>query len=361
MKKLNNKVRERIMKEALKKALGVAAVVLGTLVTACNESESEPEPKTDFVLCGCEETEHWDTCECGADDGKCACTVIESKTLANGIRVYRGDGVAGEQMDATAVNVQNGWNGLDADDAVLMNGKVERIIVVSGANGLDAAGAKWIVKLSATQDVAAVTAALKGYLDTQIDPLCVCVEKNHLGVGETCECDGLRDCGLQVYGQVAGIPIYRNGEVSDTDMVAGIESIMAGYADVVESYKLNIDGKIREIHVVPTSVSNNSVVGEDGLYILTIRHNRLISAITNQFSDVATSLLSQDRVLGSIILTSGVVSEMNSNIKNLALDNKRVGHPLAQSPKFLESKIIKVQNRMVTRIVAGSRNHVRMG
>ncbi|MDR1074020.1 MAG: hypothetical protein LBL45_10165 [Treponema sp.] len=45
-----------------------------------------------------------------------------------------------------------------------------------GAGGLEAAGAKWIVKLSATQDAV----ALNDYLDTQIDRvLCECVEQEH--------------------------------------------------------------------------------------------------------------------------------------------------------------------------------------
>ncbi|MDR1216937.1 MAG: hypothetical protein LBK25_09665 [Treponema sp.] len=293
MKKINNKVREGIMvkKAALKKALGVAVVVLGTLVTACSESESEPkpQPQPDPNPCEClPGQEHWDACECGADEGECDCTVIDYKTLTNGIRVYRGDGVMGEQMDAAVVNVQNGWDGLDAGDAALMDDKVERIIIVSGANGLDAVDAKWVVKLGATQDAAAVTTALKNYLDTQIDPLCVCVEKNHLGIGETCECDGLRDCecGLQVYGTLgdaANTPIYRSGDVSDTDMATAVANAQSAYQLLDSIDKLELNGKIHEMRIMS---GGGYTYVDDGKLILSIVYNMSVGAIKTRFTRI---------------------------------------------------------------------------
>jgi hypothetical protein len=201
------------------------------------EPDPELEPDPDPVLCDCPpEQEHWDACECGADERKCECTVIEYKTLMNGIHVYRGDDVTGAQMDAAFANIQGGWNELGMGDAALMNAKVELVRVVSGANGLEASltqgmEAKWIVKLDATQDAAAVTTTLKDYLDTQINPLCVCATmnpkgKNHLGIGENC------DCGLQVYGYLgdaANTPIYRSGDVSDTDMATAVADAQNAY------------------------------------------------------------------------------------------------------------------------------------
>ncbi|MDR1218937.1 MAG: hypothetical protein LBK73_04930 [Treponema sp.] len=214
-------------------AIGMAAIVLGTIVAACDNAERVP------VLCGCVEKEQWDVCKCGTDEGKCDCAVIEYKTLTNGIRVYRSDaGVTGAQMDAAVMNVQNGWDGLDADDAEVMNGKVEKVVVVSGANGLEAAGEKWIVTVGATQDASAVTTTLKDYLDTQIDPLYACATmnpngKNHLGIGENCDCDGREcDCGLQVYGYLgdaANTPIYRSGDVSDEQMAAAVANAQSAY------------------------------------------------------------------------------------------------------------------------------------
>jgi hypothetical protein len=263
--------------------------VLGTIVTACSESESEPEPKP--VLCECAEKEHWDECDCGADEGKCDCTVIEYKTLTNGIRVYRDTGVTGAQMDAAVVNVQNGWDGLGAGDAALMKDKVERIIVVSGMNGLEAADAKWVVKLGVTQDAATVTTALKGYLDTQIDPLCVCVEKNHLGIGETCDCNGLRDCecGLQVYGTLGdGTPIYRNGDVNDEQMAMAVANAQSAYNGLVARDIENLVGKIDEIHIM--DYQNYFYRSVNGNLVLGIKHDRTISSMQDRFGIIADGL-----------------------------------------------------------------------
>ncbi|MDR1216715.1 MAG: hypothetical protein LBK25_08535 [Treponema sp.] len=495
MKKLNNKVWERIMvkKVMLKKVLGIAAVMLGTLVTACSESESEPEPKPvlcecvekehwdgcdcpadagkcdctvieyktltngirvyrgdgvmgeqmdaavvnvqngwdgldtgdaalmngkieriiivsgangleaadakwvvklgatqdaaaitavlknyldtqiDPVLCECEETEHWDVCDCGAGEEQCACTVIEYKTLTNEIRVYRGDGVPGEQMDAAVVNVQNGWTGLDAGDAALIQDKVERIIVVSGANGLEAADAKWVVKLGATQDAAAVTAALKNYLDTQIDPLCVCVEKNHLGIGETCECDGLRDCdcGLQVYGTLgdaANTPIYRSGDVSDTDMATAVANAQSAYNMLDDGSIMLLNGKINEIHIIPsTEGSAYFYKNVGGQLILGFQSHRSVNVMVNQMVRVSSGALeatiSQVQANNSVQLASFMPAslDMKHDMKfNFGKNQTRVVPSLAQSPKSLESKIISARNRLAKHIVAGSRNHVHM-
>ncbi|MDR1215446.1 MAG: hypothetical protein LBK25_02080 [Treponema sp.] len=431
MKKTNNEVREGIMvkKAALKKALGLAALVLGTLVTACSDSESEPEPKPvlceclekehweacdcpadagkcdctvieyktltngirvyrdvgvtgeqmdaavvnvqngwdgldagdaalikdkgeriivvsgangleaadakwvvklgatqdaaaitaalknyldtqiDPVLCECEETEHWEACACGVGEEQCACTVIEYKTLANDIRVYRGDGVPGEQMDAAVVNVQNGWDGLDAGDAALVQDKIERIIVVSGANGLEAADAKWVVKLGATQDAAAVTAALKNYLDTQIDPLCVCVEKNHLGIGETCECAGLRDCecGLQVYGTLgdaANTPIYRSGDVSDDDMATAVANAQSAYQMLDAEQVIFLNGKINEIHILLATDTPVSHYEQNGKYVVEFRYDVPAGPMKNRLGIIGSLEIARSQSNNAIRLAS---------------------------------------------------------
>jgi hypothetical protein len=75
------------------------------------------------------------------------------------------------------------------------------------------------------------------------------------------------------------------------------------------------------------------------------------------------SFMSQVHPLRGALLAATSMSEMNRNMKNLTLDmtKTRVGLPPAQSPKYLESKLISARNRLVTRVVAGSRNHVHMG
>ncbi|MDR1220234.1 MAG: hypothetical protein LBK73_11600 [Treponema sp.] len=41
------------------------------------------DTQIDPVLCECMEQEHWDVCECDADEGLCDCTVIDGRNKQN--------------------------------------------------------------------------------------------------------------------------------------------------------------------------------------------------------------------------------------------------------------------------------------
>jgi hypothetical protein len=79
---------------------------------------------------------------------------------------------------------------------------------------------------------------------------CTCNDKNHLGVGESCGCLGLGcNCGLQVYGTVEGIPIYRKGAVND--MAAAITKVQGAYTGLSPEIKPSFIVKIKEVRIVP--------------------------------------------------------------------------------------------------------------
>ncbi|MDR1074077.1 MAG: hypothetical protein LBL45_10460, partial [Treponema sp.] len=109
-----------------------------------------------------------------------------------------------------------------------------------------------------------------------------------------------------------------------------------------------------------------SYTNENGKLIYRSRDNRTPNQIRNLLGDIASGYLqpviTQDQDLRVTSLASGSMSGMNRNMKNLTLDSNqtRVGLPLAQSPKHLESKLIRAQNRLATRVVVGGRNHSRI-
>ena len=81
---------------------------------------------------------------------------------------------------------------------------------------------------------------------------CDCNPKDHLGVGETCNCGASQPCGctLKVYGKLGDvIPIYRKGNVTDEQMTAAVETIQAAGADA-----LNNDFLVSEFQGIVNSI-----------------------------------------------------------------------------------------------------------
>jgi len=99
--------------------------------------------------------------------------------------------------------------------------------------------------------VAIITLALAGCKDDPPDPkVCTCNPKAHLGIGETCECGGTdcTSCGLQIYGTVGGVNIYRKGIVST--MSEAVTKVENAYDSWTFGYKSVFSEKIGRIIIV---------------------------------------------------------------------------------------------------------------
>ena len=87
------------------------------------------------------------------------------------------------------------------------------------------------------------------------DPkLCECLDNEHLGVNEDCNCGAdanLCDCTLQEYAKIGGvIPVYRNGTISSEDMASAIQKIKTIYGHPnLSDYLDAFCNKVDIIHV----------------------------------------------------------------------------------------------------------------
>ena len=117
----------------------------------------------------------------------------------------------------------------------------------------------------------ALAASCKSPTDTP-DTVCACPDKDHLGIGEKC-CNGTDcTCELKVYGTIIDnsgnvIPIYRNGNVTDTQMATATENAIQAYSDLTIYHKMQGDGKLKELHIVPEGEYGCDSVG-NGQYVL---------------------------------------------------------------------------------------------
>ena len=118
------------------------------------------------------------------------------------------------------------------------------------------------------------------------DPVCECEDKEHLGVGENC-CDikGC-ECVQKVYGTVAGIPIYREGNVSAGDMGDAVIVVNIIYEEaLVPNQKTSFVDKITEIRIKTTKgMSKNGT-------ILTIGYNEEVSELIKYIEGIANGTI----------------------------------------------------------------------
>ena len=127
------------------------------------------------------------------------------------------------------------------------------------------------------------------------DPVCECTDKEHLGIGETC-CD-LEDCTctLRVYGEINDntygnhFKIYRNGDVTDAEMATAAANIIAGYGNLAEGQKIDLAGKIDEVHVITDP--NYTYTNTDGKLIAGIKFDRSQSQIRNRFASISDGIV----------------------------------------------------------------------
>jgi hypothetical protein len=131
---------------------------------------------------------------------------------------------------------------------------------------------------------------------------------------------------------------------------------------------IDLNDKINEIHIIPStegSVYFDKNVG--GQLILGFQSHRNSIVMRSLMGLVASGALeatvSQVQTSNAVQLDSFMPTSfgMKHDMKfNFGKNQTGVGLPLAQSPKSLESKLIRAQNRLATRVVADSRNHVHM-
>ena len=120
------------------------------------------------------------------------------------------------------------------------------------------------------------------------DPICECVEKEHLGVGEKC-CNGTDcDCTLKVYGVLSDIEnnkfnIYRSGNIIETQMTAAVTNVQAGYDLLDNLQKNSLLNKLFAIHIVPESEWGCDSVG-NGQYVIKFGYNLTPGNIRSDFA-----------------------------------------------------------------------------
>jgi hypothetical protein len=104
---------------------------------------------------------------------------------------------------------------------------------------------------------------------------------------------------------------------------------------------IDLNGKINEIHILPTSFATTySYTNENGKLIYGIRANRMPNQIKNLLGDIASGYLqpviTQAQALRGTSLASGPMFGMNRNMKNLTLERIRQGWyrplPKARNP-----------------------------
>jgi len=170
----------------------------------------------------------------------------------------------------------------------------------------------WIIALVAIITIGIIGCG--GDDDNSSSVVCNCNPKDHLGIGETCDCGGINcNCTLKVYGEIVdartgtNIKIYRNGDVSDTEMTAAVANAVAGYGLLNEMEENNLVGKIDEIHIAPItfigppngilSTPSFSYTIQNGKKVVTYRHNRPDYGVQSLFIDIGDGTFTTDGVI----------------------------------------------------------------
>ena len=130
--------------------------------------------------------------------------------------------------------------------------------------------------------------------DCTLKPVCECSTNEHLGIGENC-C-GTSDCvcTLKVYGNVAGMLIYRSGVVNDSDMAMVVSYITDGYNLLASGEKTNLVGKIDEIHILP---------GTAGTFAYTTVYGKKVLKMDIESAEWDSSDLLQRISAGTLLLS----------------------------------------------------------
>jgi len=125
--------------------------------------------------------------------------------------------------------------------------------------------------------VAIVTLAFAHCKNDPKQTQCECADPEHLGVGENCECGkDSCNCTLQVYGSfddIGGhtIKIYRKGDVND--MAAAVAKVKEAYEGLIPYGQSRLDGKIKDIRIVPGSDGSWSE-DDNGMYTIELGEER---------------------------------------------------------------------------------------
>jgi hypothetical protein len=88
---------------------------------------------------------------------------------------------------------------------------------------------------------------------------CACNPKDHLDIGETCNCNTAPcGCTLHEYGKLGGvIPIYKSGTVADMD--AAVTKIQTVYNDpMIAAVIGQLASKVDAVYVIPGSSTNKN-------------------------------------------------------------------------------------------------------
>ena len=90
------------------------------------------------------------------------------------------------------------------------------------------------------------------------DKECDCDPKAHLGIGETCSCDGTGCTCTEQTAVIAGtsIPIRKQSGVTITQMNDAVEKINNAYGIINPSQKVTFGNKVSEIRITSGSASN---------------------------------------------------------------------------------------------------------
>ena len=117
----------------------------------------------------------------------------------------------------------------------------------------------------------------------------------HLGMNETCTCGGTDcNCTAKVYGNIAGVPIYRQKNVTELQAVSATNNASAGYAGISDEVT---KGKIN-----PTNLSRIEIIGEgyadclpdvnnNGKYILYLEYDRDVNGMMEDIYYYADTVL----------------------------------------------------------------------
>jgi len=140
-----------------------------------------------------------------------------------------------------------------------------------------------------------LTACPTGGGGTSAATKCTCPDKNHLAVGESCNCGGSDcNCTVKEYGKIAdGIPVYRTADVTDEQAVAAYANILAGYNGLTEGA---IKSRINTTKVSAIHITNGSddCVADGSKHIIKVAYDNDdydMKGLLNYFSNNYLAML----------------------------------------------------------------------
>ena len=119
---------------------------------------------------------------------------------------------------------------------------------------------------------------------------CTCDPIAHLGIDENCDCGKNNcTCELQVYGNIAGIPVYREG-ITDDQARPAFGNVKAGY-DSMKGGQQNITtAKVSKIIIIAALLAAYMEDPDDpGKFIITLSHaldSDLMRSVLESFAGV---------------------------------------------------------------------------